>query len=72
MSVSAEDIEFALFRAHLDRCADAIKAPLRPDVKVTIVVRAPEALPEETMFCTNDNLALVEQAIQHFRNNKND
>lgn len=55
------------FRAHMDRCATAIPAPMnRPDIKVTIVVRAPEALPGEAMISTNDDLAIVGEALAYF------
>lgn len=62
------DSDLASFRAHLERCMQQVLAPLRrPDIKVTIIVRAPEALPEEAMISSNDSLALVQDAIAHFR-----
>jgi hypothetical protein len=45
----------------------AVLAPMgRPDVKVTIIVRAPEALPSECMISTNDDLSVVADAVAHW------
>lgn len=55
------------FQEHMDRCMKAVLAPMRrPDIKVTIIVRAPEALPGEAMISTNDDLVVVETAVAHF------
>lgn len=62
-----ERAHFASFRAHLQRCALAAVRPLaRPDICVTIIVRAPEALPREAMIVTGDNLSIVRDAIDYF------
>ncbi len=58
--------ELAGFRAHMDRCMAMVLAPMgRPDIKVTIIVRAPEALPSEAMVSTNDDLDVVRDALMH-------
>lgn len=55
------------FQAHMDRCMQAVLAPMRrPDIKVTIIVRAPEALPCEAMISTNDDLDVVRTAVAYF------
>ncbi|MBR0681941.1 hypothetical protein GXW74_15710 [Roseomonas eburnea] len=66
----AEDSEADLaasWVAHMERCMAAVLAPLsRPDVKVTIIVRAPEALPCEAMISSNDDLGIVRDSVAHF------
>lgn len=63
----------ASFRAHMDRCVLAVLAPMsRPDICVTIIVRAPEALPQEAMIVTGDNLAVVRDAIDYFVEHPNE
>ena len=58
--------EIAAFRAHMELCMRAVLAPMgRPDIRVTIIVRAPEALPAEAMISTNENLAVVRDALIH-------
>ena len=64
------DSALAAFRAHLDRCSEIVRRPMRPDVKVTIIVRAPEAFPNEAMITTNDDLALVQDALAYVRGGK--
>ncbi|MBB2195111.1 hypothetical protein HLH25_16020 [Gluconacetobacter sp. 1a LMG 1728] len=66
MEQPVNDKAAASFFAMLDLHANSIKATVRPDAKVTIIVRAPEALPHEAMISTNDNLAVVRVAVAHF------
>ncbi|MBW6399971.1 hypothetical protein KPL78_19075 [Roseomonas sp. HJA6] len=55
------------WRRHMDRCLAMVLAPIgRPDAKVTIIVRAPEALPHEAMISGNDDLRIVQAAVEHF------
>lgn len=57
----------ASYRRHIDRMAVLIRAPMsRPDIRVTIIVRAPEALPAEAMVSSNDDLGVVLDAVRHF------
>lgn len=64
--------QLAAFQRHMDRCMAAVVAPMnRPDIRVTIIVRAPEALPEEAMVSTNDNLAVALEALEHFLEKQN-
>lgn len=59
--------ELTAFRAHMERCMRTVLAPMaRPDIKVTIIVRAPEALPGEAMISSNDDLGVVRDAVAHF------
>jgi hypothetical protein len=53
------------FQEHMGRCMQAVIAPMRPDAKVTIIVRAPEAFPSEAMISTNDSLEVVHEALAH-------
>lgn len=56
----------ASFQDHMERCMRMVTAPMsRPDIKVTIIVRAPEALPHEAMVSTNDDLAVACAALSH-------
>ncbi len=56
----------ASFLDHLHRCAALVVSPLeRPDIGVTIIVRAPEALPQEATIVSSDNLAVVRDAIDY-------
>ncbi|CAH2603813.1 conserved protein of unknown function [Rhodovastum atsumiense] len=60
------------FQTHMNRCMAAVLAPMRrPDIRVTIIVRAPEALPEEAMISTNDDLSVVRDAVVHFAERSN-
>jgi hypothetical protein len=59
------DLQLALFRAHMFACMQAVLAPMSPDAKVTIIVRAPESSPSEAVICTNDSMALVRDAVAH-------
>jgi hypothetical protein len=55
------------FQAHMERCMAAVLAPMsRPDIHVTIIVRAPEALPNQAMISTNGDLAAARDALLHF------
>ncbi|MFT9016448.1 MAG: hypothetical protein ABF990_12020 [Acetobacter sp.] len=62
----SEEADLIAFRKHMDFCCHLVTAYMRPDAKVTIIVRAPEALPEEAMITTNDNLQVVSDAISCF------
>jgi hypothetical protein len=63
----SEEAVLAAFWEHMDRCRAVVLAPMgRPDVKVTIIVRAPEALPSECMISTNDDLSVVADAVAHW------
>lgn len=54
------------FRAHMERCMRLVLAPMwRPDIKVTIIVRAPEALPRDAFISTNDDLVVVRDALDY-------
>ncbi|KGB21129.1 hypothetical protein AtDm6_3124 [Acetobacter tropicalis] len=44
---------------------------MRPDAKVTIIVRAPEALPSEALISSNDDLSIVCDAVQYFEKEQN-
>ncbi|MCP1216769.1 hypothetical protein NKW53_11905 [Acetobacter orientalis] len=55
-----------LFWQHVDSCALLVRQNMRPDTKVTIIVRAPEALPYEALISSNDDLSVVRKAIEHF------
>lgn len=59
------------FHAHMDRCMRAVVAPMGADVRVTIIVRSPEALPSEAMVSTNDSLAVVRDAVDYFVHRRN-
>jgi hypothetical protein len=61
-----------MLQHHLTRCAAAVRAPLRmSDAKVTIVVRAPEALPHEAVISTDDDLSVVRDSLMHFAKEQN-
>ena len=60
-----------LFWQHLDACALLARQNMRPDTKVTIIVRAPEALPHEALISTNDHLSVVRNTIEHFEKERN-
>lgn len=67
MATDPKTAELASFQRHMDRCMAAVLAPMnRPDIRVTLIVRAPEALPEEAMISTNDDLAVARDALAHF------
>ncbi|MFW7268798.1 hypothetical protein ACMAUO_12615 [Gluconacetobacter sp. Hr-1-5] len=70
MDQPVNDKAAASFFAMLDLHANAIKATVRPDAKVTIIVRAPEALPCEAMITTNDQLSVVRDAVEYFAGGK--
>jgi hypothetical protein len=59
-------VQLALFQAHMERAIDFVRQPMRPDVKVTIIVRAPESLPADAMISTNDKLDNAFDALFHF------
>jgi hypothetical protein len=60
----SDDAELASFRSHMERCAQLILAPItRPDIKFTIIVRAPEALPSEAMIYTNDCMLIAAESL---------
>ena len=62
----SEKLHEQLFWKHLDACALLVRLNMRPDTKVTIIVRAPEALPSEALISSNDHLSVVRNAIEHF------
>lgn len=66
MGQPVNDTHRAAFFAMLDTHVTSIKVGMRPDAKVTIIVRAPEALPHEAMISTNDDLFVVRAAVAHF------
>lgn len=67
----SEELEKRLFWAYLDGCAQAVRQKMRLDAKVTIIVRAPEALPAEALISTNDDLSVVRDAVEHFEKEQN-
>ena len=67
----SEETKLLSFRKHMDFCCHLVTAYMRPDAKVTIIVRAPEALTEEAMITSNDHLQVVGDAISYFVKQKN-
>lgn len=67
----SEEVSLISFRKHMAFCCRIATEHMRPDAKVTIIVRAPEALPEEAMITTNDDLQVVSDAISHFVKQQN-
>lgn len=67
----SEGLKERFFWQHLDACAQAVRQKMRPDAKVTIIVRAPEALPSEALISTNDDLSVVRAAVEHFEKEHN-
>lgn len=67
----SEEQHERLFWEHLDACAQAVRSNMRPDAKVTIIVRAPEALPSEAVISSNDDLSIIHGAIAHFEKERN-
>ncbi|KXV79703.1 hypothetical protein AD953_01315 [Acetobacter malorum] len=67
----SEELKEQLFWQHVDACAEAVRQGMRPDTKVTIIVRAPEALPSEALISTNDDLSVVLDAVEHFHKERN-
>ncbi|KAA8387076.1 hypothetical protein FOH24_07210 [Acetobacter tropicalis] len=67
----SEELHERAFWAHLDACAQAVRSKMRPDAKVTIIVRAPEALPSEALISSNDDLSIVCDAVQYFEKEQN-
>lgn len=67
----SEELKERLFWQHVDACAKAVRQGMRPDIKVTIIVRAPEALPSEALISTNDDLSVVLDAVGHFHKERN-
>lgn len=66
-----EDLQERLFWQHMDLCAHFVRKDMRPDIKVTIIVRAPEALPHEAMIYCDDSLSIVRDAVEHFASDMN-
>lgn len=66
-----EELEERLFWQHMDRCAQAVRKNMRPDIKVTIIARAPEALPHEALIYCDDKLSVVRDAVEHFDADRN-
>ncbi|MCI1439843.1 MAG: hypothetical protein LKH07_05155 [Acetobacter peroxydans] len=62
----SEELEERLFWQHMDLCAHFVRKDMRPDTKVTIIVRAPEALPHEAMIYCDDSLSIVRDAVDYF------
>ncbi len=49
----------------LAECSSYLQSRLVSDARITIVVRAPEALPEEASCISNDSLPLAIGALEH-------
>lgn len=67
----SEELNAQIFWKHLDACALLVRQNMRPDTKVTIIVRAPEALPSEALISSNDHLSVVRNAIEYFEKEHN-
>jgi len=64
MSFAQPDEKEYRFRMLLQQHVSEITEKLRPDIKVTIVVRAPEGLPAEAIAVSNDHLILVARSLE--------